>query len=1093
MMKKILFSLILLFVFTDMSFASNDDVIRLMRTPDYNNGKIVFSYQEDLWVVSEKGGIARRLTVHNGVESNPKFSPDGKWIAFNGNYNGANNNIFIIPSEGGEPKQLTFYPNYSRVVGWTPDSKNIVFTSNTCPTNFYHGIKFTSNLFEISIEGGIPQPLNIGQASHCSFSPDGKKLVYNRHPLMFWWWKRYKGSLNTDVWFYDGEKKYFEKLTNYPGNDSWPMWGENDNIYFVSDRTGISNIFSLSLKDKKITQVTDHNIDGVKWPSIDSSRKIIVYENDARLFKLDLITGKSEEILVKAPSDNHIDMIEYINPISYNTSFFISPTGKRISIEARGDIFTIPAENGDTRNITNSPGIREKEGTWSPNGKYIAYVSDETGEDEIYIIDQFGKEKPIRLTDDKKFKERLLWSPDSKKIIFSTHDNQICFVDINSKKVNKIFQSGFLWMDYNWSPDSEWIVFSSPKKNFLSDIFVYSLKTEKTYQITSEPASYFNPVFTKDGKKLVFLANPYTSLGWLKHIFNKNSFHSEIDFDFTGTKILSVELTPEKIEPYQKEDDEEPIEEVKDKNNKKDSKTKQDKKTPIEVKIDFKDISSRIRALPINLDSCFNLQVADKFYYYQKYDTNDKPDSFSTSLFYYDVENLKETQVISKVLSYEISSNEKKIACLLKGEKIKIIDTGPTPNTQKGDVDLSKLYMKIDRYAEWKQIFNECWRVVRDYFYDPNLHGVNWEEIKEYYSKLIPYVRTRDSLNILLTQMVGELNASHQGLGGGDINYTNSYPVALLGAQFIKDKESGYYKFSKIYKGDKTSSKYRSPLDNDFVKIKTGDFLLKIDEENVTIKDDLYKFLVNKSNKKITLTTNSKPTLEGAIKTIIRPITSEQHLRYKEWLDKNNNIVNEKSNNKIGYIHLQDMGFNDLQTFNKYFQAYRYKEGLIIDVRYNGGGGIDAMLIDKLERINYMTFKDRNSIPLERPVEGFYGPVVVLINEYSFSDAEVFPRAFQIRKLGKVIGVPTLGYCIAVTGHRLIDNGFMRKTTMGIWDLQGKMIESKGVQPDIFVENSPLDEINGIDRQLEKAIEYLLGEIKKNPRKFDYPMEIPKR
>lgn len=1089
---------------------AKDESARLMRTPDYHNGKVVFVYQEDLWTVDEKGGTASRLTVHDGKEQFPKFSPDGKWIAFTGNYNGSNS-VFIMPSQGGEPKQLTYYPDYSTmVIGWTPDSQKVLFVSNRKSSTWCY-----NKIFEIDIKGGLPCSLNIDKGSFASYSPDGTKIVFNNHPEYHWWWKRYKGSFNQDVWLYDKGKNKFLRLTDYEGNDTWPMWGLDDKIYFVSDRNDIANIYSYSLKDKAIKQITKHNIDGVKWASMGSDRKNIVYECDGRLFKLDTSNAKVNEIVVYASCDDHYDMVEYFNPSHFIRAFDVSPTGKRIVFEARGDIFTAPVEHGDIRNLTKSSSSRDRYPTWSRDGKYIAYISDATGDDEIYIAHQLQKETPVKLTDDKNFKFNPKWSPDSKKILYTTHDHHLLYLDISNKQVKSIAQDKFYRIyGYNWSPDNKWITYQLNNRNYYNDIYIYSLETNKSVKITNAPSFYSDPQFTPDGEKLIFLASENN--GW--YSFRQNEGYGLFGaYIPTPTKILSVTLIEEKEEPYEKVQDEEPIEgevdkqkddktESEDKDDvskgKDSKKAKKDDKKEIKVEIDFKDISSRIRTVPVDPGPYGDLQVTDKYYYYVKTDYNELlesdeeeqwwQDTTPQSLYSYDVEKQKTKEILHGIRKYTLSFNGEKILTW-NNKNFQVFDVGEEPDAKKSIVKLDKLSIKLDRRAEWEQIFNECSRVVRDYFYDPNIHGVDWNKVKNYYANLLPYVKTREDLNILLTEMVGELNASHQGVSGGDWPEQNWYNVGLLGAELIPDYKAGYYKFTKIYKGDKSNKRYRAPLDNEFVKIKVGDYLLAINGEIVKAEDDYYKFLVNEVNKKITLTTNSKPTMNGAIESKIKPVYSEMSLRYKEWLDKNNDFVEKTSSRKIGYMHLQDMGGQGLDAFDKFFQANNDKEGLIIDVRYNGGGGIDSILIDKLERIAYMTGKTRYGESQMWPTNVFAGKIVVLINEYSFSDAEIFPRAFQIRKLGKVIGVPTLGYCIAVTEHKLIDDGRIRKTFVGIWDLEGQMIESKGVQPDIYVENTHESELAGKDLQLEKATDYLMEEIKKSPRQYNYPQKTPAR
>ena len=1078
-----------------------DHPARLMRKPDINNGKVVFVYQEDLWTVNAKGGKATRLTVHDGMEMYPKFSPDGKWIAFTANYNGSYA-LFAIPSTGGQAKQLTYYPDYdAKVVGWSPDSQKVVYVSKMSSASWFY-----DRFYEVGINGTLPVVLPIPEGSFFNYSPDGKKIAYNNHPSNYWWWKRYKGSANQDVWLYDKDKKKFQQLTNYQGNDTWPMWGLNDTIYYVSDRNGTPNIFAQSIKDKKAQQLTKSTMD-IKWPSMGSDRKTIVYESDGKLFKLDTTDPKPQEIVVYAPSDDHYDMVDYINPMRFLSGFDISPTGKRIVLSARGDIFTAPAQTGDIRNLTESSNARDRDPSWSPDGKYIAYVSDESGNDEIYLVHQLNGEK-IKLTDDKKAKFYLKWSFDSKKILYNTHDNYLAILDIASKKTETIDKGKANRIyDYTWAVDNKWVAYQLIYKNGYSDIYVYSLDTKKSTKITQEPASYSEPVFTLDGKTLIFFSTAGSGW-WISGEHGKKYGDAWSLFMPNTKKMLTVSLMPEKADPYEKPEDEEPIlEESKDKKevktdekNKKQAPEADKKKEELKVEINFKNISDRIRSLPIEKGAYYNIQVANKYYYYMKtnYDeyiqNKDSYDSMSPSpysLYSYDVEKQKSEEVMHGVKSYTVSVKGDKLLAW-DGRSFQIFSAGGKPSG-KDSVNLSRLVMKIDRKEEWKQIFNESWRMVRDNFYDSNMHGVDWNKIKDYYSSLLPYVRTRYDLNILLCEMVGELNASHQGVNGGDWPYQKYYPTGMLGAELIPDYKAGYYKFSKIYKGDKTNGEYISPLDNEYSKVKEGDYLISINGNTIKAEDNYFKYLVNQYGKKVTLTTNAKPSPEGAVETKIKPLTWDLGLRYKEWLDKNMDYVTKSSGSKIGYMHLTDMGDENYDTFNKYFQANRDKEAIIIDVRYNGGGSIDQLLIDKLERIPYMTEKSRYSESSILPASAFTGKVVVLINEYSFSDAEVFPRAFQIRKLGKVIGVPTLGYCIAVGEHMLIDGGHIRNTFLGLWDLDGNMVESKGVQPDIYVENTPESVMAGKDLQLRKAVDYLMGEIKKSPKKTDYPQITPAR
>ena len=1047
--------------------------LRLMRYPDVNNGKIVFSYQGDLWTVPQNGGRASRLTVHDGFETHPKFSPDGEWIAFTGNYFGGTN-VFVIPADGGEPRQLTYHPSTATVVGWTPDSKYVVFASNrTAYSRFY------TELFKVSIDGRYPEKLPVDRGSLASYSPDGKQMVFTRHPTFFWWWKRYKGTFNQDLWLYDFGAKTFNKLTDYVGNDTWPMWGRDGKIYFVSDRNGIANLFSYDLSTKRIEQVTEHRRDGVQWPSMSSDGRWIVYENEGKLWLFDVKSRHTKEVVVTAPADDHFNVVAFVNPTKFIQGWDVSPHAKRVVFDARGEIFTVPVKNGDTRDLSKTTSAREQHPAWSPDGKCIAYVSDVSGEQEIYLIDQKAEQKPQKLTSTGGFKYGLLWSPDGKKLLYFTHDHHLYLLDVNSKKLTDIARNPVdVINSYAWSPDSRWVAYAFSRKNFVNDIYFFDTKSGKSTPALARPNDDYNPAFSPDGKTLYFLSTVLPG----------------------QIEIHSVSLVPEEKPPYEKPEDEETTEAESDSvKSEKDKSKRQEKEKATrvpEVKVVFEGLAERVRRVPLRADSYDNLQVTETHLYFlapmPAPEPGEKSQGPRRALYAFDLKELKANKVADHVSSYKIARKEKKLVTW-DGKGFKLLDA----NGKKGkaeSISLANVSLKVDRRAEWREIFDEGWRMVRDHFYDPNYHGVDWYGVKKYYESLLPWVRTREELNWLMAEMVGELNASHQGVRGGDNPpKVDRYPVALLGAEVEPDYKAGFYRFVRIYKGEKSSRRYYAPLDADYVKIREGDYLLAINGQPVSVKENYLKYLVNQHKNHLVLTTNRKPSWDGAITTRIKPITSDYSLRYKAWVDHNREVVDKASGGKIGYIHLENMGGGDLENFKKWFQLYRYKEAIILDVRYNGGGGIDPQLIDMLERRQYQIVKERHSVPLERPLDGFYGKVVVLCNEYSFSDAEVFPSGFKVRKLGTLIGKQTLGFVIAVSPYRLIDGGTIRKTFIGLWEVNGTQLESRGAIPDISVENTPEDELAGRDPQLQKAIAYLLDEIAKHPRNFNYPIKIAPR
>jgi tricorn protease len=697
-----------------------------------------------------------------------------------------------------------------------------------------------------------------------------------------------------------------------------------------------------------------------------------------------------------------------------------------------------------------------------------------------------------------------MWSPESDRILFSTEANELYMLGIDGSKQILINRNEHRDITtYSWSPDGRWVAYDFAIRNRARDIYIYDTKEKKHHQVTSHLADDTEPVFTPDGKHLLLISERYH-----------------------GARMLCrLSLQPEEEEPFVHEDDEEKVdgeeedeengeedengeEEDADKNEdekKKGKKGKKDKKEKVDVKIDFDGIEGRIRRVPKAAGRYLNnVNATDKYYYYLVVGQVRMMFRRSYDLYAYDLEKLKAEKVASTIIAYGMSADKKKIA-VFDGANFEIFKVGGkkssakkgtnSANKKSGKLDIKrKVVMDLDRRAEWKQIFNEGWRLVKYHFYDPNYHGVDWDEVHDYYEGLLPYVRTRTELNWLMTEMVGELNASHQGVSGGDVTGAPRSPLAFLGARLDIDEKSGYPRFTKIYRGDKLSTRERSPLDADYVDVEEGDYLLAINGVELEPGENFYRHLVAKTRNKITITTNDRPTMKGAVETKFKPLSHDLLLRYKDWVDGNIAEVDESSDNRIGYMHLRDMSGSGWTEFREKFEQFRYKDAVIIDVRYNGGGSIDTRIIDYLERRPYHIQRSRGESVITRPWDVFTGEIVVLINEYSYSDAEVFPSAVKERGLGTLIGVPTLGFVIAVTPHRLIDGGAIRKTFIGIWEEStGAQLESRGAIPDIHVESPPEMEKAGRDVQLEKAIEFLMEKIGDEPRDHDTKVEIEER
>lgn len=1067
-MKKLVFSLLTL-MFCVSNLMASEGYMKLMRTPDASNSKVCFIYQDDLFTANLDGTNPIRLAKALGTESFPKFSSDGKTIAFTSYFNG-NPNVYTIPADGGTIKQITFENEGAAMLEWSNDGKFIYYLSNSRSFS-----PFFSRIFKVSVDGGLPEVMSIDQASTLSFNDKGDGYVLNRHSMYFWWWKRYKGTANTDIWMYTDKTKKFENLTNTKTNESWPIW-VGDNIYYVSENSGLGNLYKMDLKSKQTTELTKFKDDNVQWPSLSSDRKNIVFEYNAGIYKYDILKNSVSEIKIEKKIQNVVPSYEFVKPVQFLSAYDISPTGKRVVFAARGEIFTAPIKNGEMRQLTFNSGAKNNEPVWSPHGDKIAFISDMSGEENIYLIDQFGKNKEEKLTNrNAKFLNDLRWSPDGNYLSYQTNDFKLYVLNVKDKVETLVHHSKlFGQRDYSWSPDSNWIVFTTNGKNMVPEIHVYNITTQKENLLFRSFENNKSPVFSVDGKYLYFITSR--------------------EGDSSRIAMLSLEKVDK--DPLEKEWDEEKVKEEKaekkdkSKSQKSDSKEKiakdeKDKKDKVIVKIDFDGIMDRVELLPVKGYRFRDLKAGKEGIYVgfrEKKEELQAEESFEFSfgfdLFYYKIKDEELNKIASGINGFTLSNDGKQLLLAKKGS-FQITPAGRKAG-KEGKISISGLTMKLDRKKEWKQIFNESWRMVRDQFYDENIHGVDWKKMKEKYGKLIEFCETRNDVNRVLVQLVGELNASHQGASGGDVEHPNSVSIGSLGAVLISDK-SGYYRFSEIYKGNSFYEEYKAPLGAPWQKVKVGDFLISIDGIVVSTKVDYRKYLINKVGKTVFLKVNSTPSDKGGWEVKVKPISNEGNLRYVNWIEKNRDLVKEKSSDRIGYIHLNYMGGEQLNKFLNYIQAYNDKEALVLDVRFNGGGGIDPQLIDYLERKQYQVFKLRDGEPMPRPDDLFRGKVIVLCNEHSYSDAEVFPNAFRVRKLGKVLGVQTLGFVIAVNGYPLIDGGNIRKTFIGIWDVDGNQLESRGAIPDIIVENNPNDLAKGIDSQLNKAIEILLKEINEKP------------
>ncbi|NOU47129.1 MAG: protease [Bacteroidales bacterium] len=1071
-MKKIIFLFLLSFAL-NVEMKSQEES-RLMRFPAVFQNTVVFSYAGDLYSVPLTGGIARQLTNDkNGFEVFPRFSPDGKNIAFTGQYDG-NTEVYLIPALGGEPKRLTITATIGRddlsdrmgpnnvVMTWR-DNESIVFRSRKQTFNDFKGQLFVAN-----INGGIAEELPLPDGSWCSFGADGNKMAYNRVFREFRTWKYYKGGMADDIWMHDFTTHETKNLTNNESQDIFPMW-KGDFVYFLSDRDRTMNLFSYNLKDgttKKLTNYTEYDI---KFPSLGTNS--IVYENGGYLYNFDLGNQSATKIPVQIISDLTLARTKYIDASKSINTYDISPDGQRVIFGARGDVYSVPAKTGITRNLTASNGAHDRDVAWSPDGKFIAFISDQSGEDEIFIQDQLGEKPALQITSGSTtYKFSPGWSPDSKKIMWSDKEGKLNMVDIDTKIVTTVAESNdFEINTYTWSNDSKWIAYTMPSTFSVSRIFVYSIDTKEANPVTDTWYDASSPSFDPSGKYLYFTSS---------RDFNATYSWTEWNHVYTDmSRIYLVTLQKETVSPFVPENNEVALNKeakVESKDEKDSKKDKKESAAPA-MKIDFDGIMNRIIQLPVAAGAYWNINPVEGGVYYAGNSKDERK-----GMFYYDLKTKKETE-LGNYQSFVLSADKKKMV-IATGGNYTVIDAPKSIVKAEEFVDLSNMKLWVNLNEEWNQIFTESWRQMRDFFYAPNMHGVDWKSIHAKYQALVPFVAHRNDLNYLIGEMIGELSIGHAYVNGGDKPSPERIQTGLLGAKISRDA-SGFYKIDEILNGESWVKTSRSPLRDMGVSAKEGDFIVAIDGVPTTQYNDIYIALIGKANKQVEISFNSKPELAGARKSIVIPTGDEAGLYYYSWVQSNIEKVNKATNGQVGYIHIPDMGPEGLNEFVKYYYPQLNKKALIIDDRGNGGGNVSPMIIERLNRELALYGMSRNNGVNTKPAGMMLGPKVLLLDKYSASDGDLFPYQFKKLKIGKTIGMRSWGGVVGIRGSLpFIDGGDLRRPEFAPFDENGKwVIEGHGVDPDIIIDNDPYKEYLGDDQQLNKAVEVILEEMKNYP------------
>ncbi len=1070
--------------------ASTTSSFALLRHPTLSKTTIVFEYAGDLWSVSRGGGEAIHLTTNPGVEENPIFSPDGTQIAFTGEYDG-NVDVFVMPAIGGVPKRLTWHPAPNIALGWTPDGKRILFSSpRTAYSRFFE-------LFTVSADGGYPQKLPLPTGFEGSYSPDAKSIAYTPLVPAFEAWKRYRGGRASCIWLADLETSHIDKLPRTDSNDFNPMWA-GDVVYFLSDRNGPVTLFSYDLKSKQVKQLIENH--GLDLKSASLGPGAIVYEQFGSLHLYDLKTEKTSAVEIHVSGDLPEVREHPVNIGKKLANAHISPTGMRAVFASHGEIITVPAEKGDPRNLTNTPGVMEREPVWSPDGKTIAYLSDESGEYQLHLAAQngMGPVTKMALGDSPAFYAGLHWSPDNKKMSYVDSHHVLWYLDLAEKKPVRV-DKDYLWTNFAiqgvWSPDSKWLAYAKRQKNYMSAIYLYSLETKKTTQLTDGMSDAQLPVFDKSGKYLFFSAS--TDSGPALQPDIQSGARS-----VTSSIYLAV-LSKNDPSPFAPESDDEPLPGAAPKSdaasaaaaekNKTQTSDASDKKAAVEVKIDFENIGQRILAVDLPPLTYVDLQVGKAGTLY----ASEIPLSESRrrgppaiTVHRFDLAKRKSNVVVSGVRTFEISENGEKMLTQ-QGDKWMIsaprpMAAGeggppPPPPDSQSALKTENLEVLVNPAAEWRQMYNEAWRIERDFFYDPGYHGLNLKAEADRYEPYVGSLSSRQDLSYLFREMMGNLTVGHLFVWGGDEPEIKHVDVGLLGADY--KIENGRYRFEHVYNGENWNPELKAPLTQPGVNVVAGEYLLAVNGKDVLPNVDVFRFFQGTAGKSILLKIGPDPSGANSREVTVVPVPDETALRELAWIEGNRRKVDAMTNGRVAYIYMPDTASGGYTNFNRYFFAQVGKEAAIIDERYNGGGALATDIIEYLKRQRLSLVATRDGADEVQPQGAIFGPKVMIINETAGSGGDAMPWYFHRAGVGKLVGKRTWGGLVGIFPiPSLMDGGMVTAPNHAVWNPNGKWeVENHGVGPDIEVEFDPELVRRGQDPQLERAVEEVMAELKEHP------------
>ncbi len=1037
--------------------------------PDLQGDRLVFCAESDLWTSTVEGRDVRRLTTHDGNEYFPAFSPDGSRIAFTGEYDG-NRDVYVIPADGGEPQRLTWHPGSDEVIGWWPDGSKIIFRSQRSdPLHTWH-------LFTVAVAGGDPQELPLGWASRLDVDPATGRWAFNRKDRERATWKRYRGGTAANIWVGDPGRADFKQVTDFAGGENFPMWHDGK-IVFLCDQGGTADLWRIAADGSGREQLTHYTDWDICWPSMAPDGRV-VYTVAADVYLWDPATGKDHKIAIDLPSDRTLTRTRYPNPDQSLTEFALAPDGERLAVVTRGEVYSVAVEKGITLPLTRGTGARERAVAFDPKGEKVVYFTDATHEEEIRTLDAWGRGEAatVRKIAPGPWTYQPLWSPDGQWLAWGDSDYRLWLMPAKGGDPREIDRGTEDEIrQYAWSPDGRWLAYTKTLPNQFQTIFLYDTQKKSITAVTSPYTQDYSPAWDPDGRYLYFVSSRGT-----------NPLLGQTDWDNIEAKsdmLYLVLLRKDVDDPLQDRNGLPPVDDAK----KKDDKKKDDDKKadaadapPEPVAIDLDGLADRVVELPVPRGNYYGLAATSTHLFYLAgtlKGMSEQPGLFEEggpdgTLMSFSLDDREAKPFVEGMSSYDLQAKAGKVAVQKKPGEIYVVDAGAPPGGDLGErkVDLGNVVVELDPREEWEQEYWEAWRQMRAFYWDPKMSGLDWPAIGKQYATLLPRVASRADLGDLIGQLFGEVNTSHSYVWGGDPGvHVAHVGTGLLGCDLVREGDA--YKVTRIYRGD-AADRVRSPLDEPGVGVKEGQYILAVGRVSTAGAPSFHALLANHAGKEILLTVNDKPSREGARDVLVTPLRGDSDLRYADWVRRNREYVAEKTGGKIGYLHVPDMWTDGLVAFNRWFYPQLDKEGLIVDVRWNGGGAVSQMLVERLQRKLLSFDLARGGAINTYPARVLNGPFVVLTNEFAGSDGDIFPQAVQIAHLAPVIGMRSWGGVIGISGVRpLQDGGIVTNPVSAWWDFKdGWNLENRGVIPDIEVQNLPQDLARGVDTQLDRGI-----------------------